>query len=290
MTNTVGTVDTASGNSKKSRCFLLTWNNYDEKSFDYVKDYIDEYCKKGAVQEEIGEKGTKHLQIGLYFENARSFKSLNNDFPKCHIEKGKNMFAVINYCKKDKSLNGKRYVKGMKSVKDPLEGKILYDWEKELIDIINGPVDDRKIYWYWSREGGFGKTQFAKHLCITRKDVLFLSGKASDVKCGIAQWIEKGKDLNCAIFGFTKSLEKFISYEAIENAKDGIFFSGKYESGMIVYDQPHVICFANFPPDKNKLSKDRWVISNIGQEMNKESGNNGQEITSNQEEMEYIVN
>ena len=38
------------------------------------------------------------------------------------------------------------------------------------------------------------------------------------------------------------------------------FFSGKYESGMVRYNKPHVIIFANCRPDIEKLSKDRWKV------------------------------
>lgn len=55
-------------------------------------------------------------------------------------------------------------------------------------------------------------------------------------------------------------MENYVSYEAIESVKDGIFFSGKYESGMTIFNQPHIICFANFAPDIGKMSSDRWKI------------------------------
>jgi hypothetical protein len=52
----------------------------------------------------------------------------------------------------------------------------------------------------------------------------------------------------------------------MENVKDGLFFSTKYESGMVRYNPPHVIVFANVPPDVTKMSADRWVIKEIGPE------------------------
>jgi len=66
-----------------------------------------------------------------------------------------------------------------------------------------------------------------------------------------------------AIFGYARSKENYISYEALEEIKDGLFFSGKYESGMVCINPPHVVVLCNFAPDESKLSKDRWVIKNI---------------------------
>jgi len=46
----------------------------------------------------------------------------------------------------------------------------------------------------------------------------------------------------------------------MEEIKNGIFFSNKYKGKMCLFNVPHMICFANFGPEKEKLSNDRWVI------------------------------
>jgi len=65
------------------------------------------------------------------------------------------------------------------------------------------------------------------------------------------------------IIDIPRTSESFVSYGGIEKIKDGCFFSGKYESGMVLYDNPHVICFANFPPVSETMSADRWHIVKI---------------------------
>ena len=62
---------------------------------------------------------------------------------------------------------------------------------------------------------------------------------------------------------FTRDVEEYVSYQAIEAIKNGIFYNTKYESKMITYNSPHVIIFANFFPDITKLSSDRWVIREL---------------------------
>ena len=38
----------------------------------------------------------------------------------------------------------------------------------------------------------------------------------------------------------------------------------KYETGVKIFNSPHIICFANFPPDNlEQLSADRWIITNL---------------------------
>lgn len=90
-----------------------------------------------------------------------------------------------------------------------------------------------------------------------------MNGKSADIQCGIAKHINDGKELKVAIFGYPRTAENFVSYAALEVVKDGIFYNTKYESGMVMYNVPHVVVLANFPPDQTKLSADRWVIKDI---------------------------
>ena len=51
-----------------------------------------------------------------------------------------------------------------------------------------------------------------------------------------------------------------VSYEAIENIKDGIMTSNKYKSTNLNFETKHVIVFCNHEPDFTKLSRDRWEV------------------------------
>jgi hypothetical protein len=48
------------------------------------------------------------------------------------------------------------------------------------------------------------------------------------------------------IFYFSRSQAHHVNYEVIESVKNGIMFSGKYESCSKTFDFPHVVIFANF--------------------------------------------
>lgn len=136
----------------------------------------------------------------------------------------------------------------------------LRPWQTDVLTLLAEDPDDRKIHWYFDAEGKKGKTSLAKHICCNMKPALYVQGKSADIKSAIASMDIKPK---IVIFGLPRSLEDYVSYEAIESCKDGIFFSGKYESGMVLYAPPHVIIFANFLPDTSKLSADRWVVHHM---------------------------
>lgn len=263
MTNKNGTVLAQDlGNTKsKSRGWCITLNNWNQDEYNSILEWCGTLTQY-ILGKEVGENGTPHLQIYVYNKNAISFNSVKKAIPRGHIEKAKGTLADnLKYCSKDNN-----YITNIKSepvLKDPLEGKTLYKWQENLLTILKGEINDRVIYWYWEENGNLGKTSFVKSWVINNKNSICLSGRASDIKAGVVTHIEKNKELNVAFFHFTRSNEEFVSYEALEAIKDGMFFSGKYESSMCVYNTPHVVVFANFAPNEYKLSKDRWIIVNI---------------------------
>ena len=67
-------------------------------------------------------------------------------------------------------------------------------------------------------------------------------------------------ELKMLIIDHPRSGGRF-NYGAVESISNGYFFSGKYESGMCVFNPPHIVVFSNMPPDKNneEISKDRII-------------------------------
>jgi len=95
------------------------------------------------------------------------------------------------------------------------------------------------------------------------KNALYVSGKGADVKHTVSEWIEKNGEIDIILWDLPRTMEDYVSYSAIEELKNGIFHSGKYESKMVLFNSPHVIIFANFPPRESALSADRWKIKRI---------------------------
>ena len=126
-----------------------------------------------------------------------------------------------------------------------------------------GEPNDRTIYWFWEQTGNVGKTSFAKYTAV-HSGSLIVSGKGNDMKYGIIKYKEKhGVAPRIVIIDIPRSIKDYVSYSGIEEIKNGLFFCGKYESDMCVFNSPHVICFSNSPPDTSKFSKDRWCIYEI---------------------------
>lgn len=254
------TQEKVKGNTRLSRGrrWMLTINNYEK--VDVEKLLTQElYC----FQEEVGKEGVKHLQCFLEYSNARSFKSIKDKWPRAHIEKAKNRDRSIRYCQKSDSRCGKSYcnIPGYKIIEDKF---LLYkpkNWQSAILRLIGKKPDDRKVFWFYDEIGGIGKSVFCKHL-ILRHNALVISGSKRDIKYAISEQI-RTKDLDIVVIDISRSEYNNVSYSAIENIKNGFFFSGKYESGMCVFNTPHVIVFANESPERSRMSMDRWKVFHI---------------------------
>lgn len=267
-----GTGDTVlEGMSEKNRSFIITWNNPDRTPAEFIRMARQIGAKKLVFQLERGEEnGTPHYQGYIYFGNARYLGAVCNALGgKLHLEVPRNDFAVQQYVQKEKTAEDGPWGYGIPGVQSCTEElkviRNLYPWQQEVVDMVNRPANDRQIHWYWDSKGCKGKTALCKFLCHEYKDdCIFLQGKEADAKCGVFKWmLEKGKYPGIVIFGFPRGKEHFVSYAAMEAIKDGIFFNTKYEVGMCLGNAPHLIVVANFPPDYNQLSDDRWVVHRL---------------------------
>jgi len=251
---------------KKSRSWFFTFNNYSKEQCGTLAQIFSEMVEQYVFQEETGENGTKHLQGAIRFKNPVYMK-FQCSFPKeIHWERCRNWRKAVKYCSKRDTRTGEVYhnIKGLKirkAIKDPLEGKELYEWEKEILKIIKGKVDDRKIYWYWNDVGCNGKSVFCKHL-VLKHGAIMVGGKRSDIEYAIGV-IDEDKDIDLVVIDIARGAYNKVSYVGIENLKNGLFFSGKYESKQICINTPHIIVFCNYEPIFDMLSEDRWIIRKI---------------------------
>lgn len=236
-------------------CFTL--NNWTKDDLVQISSICTKNCKIAVIGSEVGEQGTPHLQGYLEFKTKSRPKSVFT-CDKIHWEKSKgNMDDNIRYCSKEGNVV---FSKGCpKPIKVITE---LYAWQKSIEDIILSEPDDRTIHWYWDFEGNIGKSQFIKY-CVVKHKVLFCSGgKHSDLMNLVSN--QDMDATNCVMFDIPRANEGNVSYSALESMKNGLVCNTKYETCVKVFNSPHIICFANFPPtDKEKLSADRWHIVNL---------------------------
>ncbi len=117
--------------------------------------------------------------------------------------------------------------------------------------------DGRTVNWFWEANGNWGKTQAAKYM-VDYMDAVYVAGKAADIKYCIQSYIMKFKrSPPIVILDIPRTKSDYINYTAMEEVKNGIFFSTKYESVGVRFNAPHLIVFANVAPDLASMSQDR---------------------------------
>lgn len=249
------------GNTKRppaSIHWCFTYNNYSEEGKEKLLARLAPH--KYVFQEE--DEGTPHLQGYVAF--AKKMRPLEYvGIPEIHWEKCRSPKNAIAYCSDEQKRKGEIW--SNLPIQKPLKLITeLRQWQQNTLELLEKEPDDRTIYWIWDEHGGTGKSVFAKYLCAT-KNAIILSGKGSDMKYGIISYIEKhGAAPDIIVIDIPRSNLNFLSYTGIEEIKNGCFFSPKYESGMCLFNCPHVVCFANERPVIEYMSEDRWKIKNIG--------------------------
>lgn len=242
----------------RSRCWIGTWHSFPNDWQTQVRVNTVE----AVGQEEVGKETDKrHLQFAVRFKNARTLAQVKLLYPGAHLEPSNNWNACKAYCNKEDTYAGNRLTKPL-PCKDPLDGKELRPIQRDILNIVNSEPDDRTVHWFYDPAGGSGKTTLAKHILLHNPDnTFFCGGKSADMKYGIFTHLKK-KKLKTVLINLTRTCENYVSYQGIEEIKDGLFYNTKYESDMVLFDSPHVIILANFLPDKTALSEDRWHIHN----------------------------
>lgn len=138
----------------------------------------------------------------------------------------------------------------------------LYPWQKRIEELALSEVDDRKVYWFWEGVGNRGKSAFVKYMLVKHKVLFCSGGKYSDIMNLVFN--QDMDSCNCVIFDIPRANRGCISYASLESIKNGVVCNTKYETGYKVFNNPHIIIFANFPPDDDDcLSSNRWVITKL---------------------------
>jgi hypothetical protein len=212
-----------------------------------------------VIGREVGEQGTPHLQGYIAMRDSKKkFRMLH--FEKMCIREGvKSMrcfrakgdrFSNLDYCSKDGEF--------VTNIVRPVPAKVYTDWSKyewalDLIEVLKGEPDERKIYWVVGKQGG-GKSAFMRY-CVRFFNGIILNGSTSNMKNGIIEYHKMNgcyPSLILSNIPFDKDLSK-LAYGGYEEIKDMLFYSGKYEGGMVEGKQPHMIIFSNGLPETENV-------------------------------------
>lgn len=261
-----------------TRHWCMTWFSYPENHREVIESVVCGIDDKFIYQEEKTKDENDHIQGFMSFAKRVRFSQVSEWFKGARMDRlsklwGKNtqkgIMANIKYCSKEHTRKPgttpicKGYIPADADYKIKLKSM---SWWQELIEIniFNVEPDDRTIWWFYDTKGGIGKTIFQKWAFQNHNDVVILCGKATDMKHAIVNFKDKTDRLpKIVLINIPRCNKEYVSYQGIEEIKDMMFFSGKYEGGMICGKNPHVIVFANDRPNKEKMSEDRWRICNI---------------------------
>lgn len=150
--------------------------------------------------------------------------------------------------------------------KDPLADFLPRYWQVAIKNWLLTDPDPRKIKWLYDPWGACGKTMFLKHLLATMPhSVAFAkqTGGARDFSTVVQTAFDSGWDGKIFIFDFVRDMEDHKFYEPLEAVKDGLITALKYRGQSFGFDSPHILVFANFLPEVDRLSLDRWDVYEI---------------------------
>jgi len=244
--------------------WVFTLNNYTETHIVSLREKLKN--DKYIFQEEVGEEtGTPHLQGWVCFsKKVRPIGHIGIKQISWRGQKGSDHEAMSYACKQETKKVGGRVFHNTplpREVEDLWNQDEEADWAKEIRAAIKEKPDHRKVWWVCSEQGGVGKSRFAKHL-LMKHNAVVVGGKANDIFCGVKAHLDTVGYIDIVVIDIARKI-KTAPYEAIEALKNGFFFSGKYESGGCVFNEPHVIVFCNFLPERGSMSEDRWIIREI---------------------------
>lgn len=138
----------------------------------------------------------------------------------------------------------------------------LYAWQKQIIEI-SQVWDTRTINIIYCPEGNNGKSTLVTYMGVhglgrrlpfanDYKDILRM---VCDMPVSKSYLIDMPRAIN--------KDKLFQLYSAIETIKDGYAYDDRYHFKELYFDCPNIFVFTNLLPDRNLLSRDRWVYWKI---------------------------
>lgn len=250
-------------------CFTL--NNWQVEQVEHLEQTLKGECQWYVFQEETGEEGTPHLQGTICLKARQRLGQLKVICDKAHWEPTRSVNSSIAYCTKRDTRTGALHSFGIDLPK-PVRTLQPRGWQMQVMRLITEDPHPRKIHWFWEERGNVGKSTLCKHLVVEHGAIL-VSGKSADV----AHALSKRKNIRLVLVDVPRVSADYVNYGVIEAVKNGLLFSGKYDSAQVVFDIPHVIVFANIEPKYENMSADRWDVHYI----NPMDGGEGHQLGDN---------
>lgn len=255
--------------AKKRWCFTL--HNYTSNSISILKSFFSSNKSKFIFSEEKGKSGeTPHLQGYFELPVKKRFTALLKSF-KCldvsgiHLQGagGDREDNIIYISKEGGKMYGNLVPEDIYCEEPSEKLKFLVDE----MEMYNHGKGDRLIHCVVDEIGGLGKTEFARWCCIHMEGCIVSGGKAADMKNQIVEYMKVNvRTPRYIIMDIPRSNLDYLSYQGIEDVKNMLFYSGKYEGSMVNGNKPFVLMLMNEYPKIENLSSDRWRVYKINNE------------------------
>lgn len=251
------------------KTWFFTFNNYNGiNDISLLETRFKEICVKYVFQEEKGENQTPHLQGNIWLKKKMRWSEFKLS-SSIHWEKTRNEDAAAAYCAKDETRLefGKTYTFGFPKPIKIIDENKLYPWQKSIVDIFKTEPDGRTLHWFYDEPGHGGKSSFAKFMFVKYGVPTIQGGKLADIMNIVFNL--NLDEIKMFIIDIPRHGGNKISYSAVECILNGMITNTKFETGIKVFNPPHVVVFCNSPPalhDRHgdlNLSMDRWKIKDI---------------------------
>lgn len=140
-------------------------------------------------------------------------------------------------------------------------------WQVNLHRELEEKGDSRRIVWYVDKAGKSGKSEFQRHMMRTDPGKVFCStalDSCRDAATVIKGALDAGWSGNTYMINLTRSQEANTRmYNYLEQIRDGFLTATKYEGGSVDFDIDHFVVFANWYPNIDALSSDRWCVREL---------------------------
>ena len=133
----------------------------------------------------------------------------------------------------------------------------LRPWQQTLYQRLVLAPEDRCIIFIVDQTGDTGKSWFARYYTDIHDNAqIIIPGKKADMAYVVRE------DARVFFLDCPRSKQgEFIQYDFLEELKNGMIFSPKYNSKVKKLATPHVVVMMNEHPDMTKLSDDRYSIT-----------------------------
>ena len=257
-----------------------------QRESDYSKlvEFFDSDDTKCAVIAKEFGKHRIHPHWQIYFElkepvyNVRVLLSSILGHSETHLEKARGTHReCVRYVYAVDKPHELGFVVYARNVDVPSDYRPHFlnfwrDWkprpfQAEILSMLAKTPDRREIHWIYDTVGNSGKTILMEYL-VHFHGAIVTGTRGTDMKHAIARYreITNHEPVIVCLSLARSAIFTRQTAQTVEEIKDGIFFSGKYDSAQYAaLNKPHMFIFANEGPAKYKqfFSSDRWRIKFI---------------------------